>query len=207
MNYALKLFLILLGISALVIVGFFVYLNIIFDNLFTGPFYDKSDLIENYEERTEAIIDVKNYFKSILPDSARVDIEFENDNKLGIFHVRTDNNDQNNWNLRIKSHRVDSLLSELKWTTKQLETLKEKLDNANCISISGRNPVVIGWQRSGLGKFSYDIFDNNLKASQLEQYNNGCTYIYYKDNIVLEYGGGAIGSQCFAEFYQDKRKN
>jgi len=202
-NKVLKGFLIIIGIIALLFGGFFLFLHIAFGGLFTGPSYDKNDLIENYEARTEESLDVKNYYKSNLPTGATVFIEFANDKELGIFHVKADSIYQSNWNLKIKSPRVDSLLTELNWTDKELKVLKEKLDNANCISIAGTDPVVIGWQRSGMGKFSYNIFDSSLEKDKIEEYNDGCTYIFYKENIVLEYGGGAIGPQCFPDFYSN----
>jgi hypothetical protein len=204
MNRAFKGLLIFFGILLLLFGGFYLYLHIAFDGIFTGPSYDKKDLIENYEARTDEILELKNYYISILPEGASVTIEFDNDQELGIFHVKADSIYQSNWNLKIKSPQVDSLLTELNWTTKELKILKEKLDNANCISISGKNPVTIGWQRSGMGKFSYNIFDSDLEKGKIEAYNDGCTYIFYKDNIVLEYGGGAIGSQCFPDFNRNK---
>ena len=204
MNKALKGLLIYFGIILLIFGGFYLFIFIAFDRIFTGPYYDKEDLIVNYEKRKEEILDVKKYFKSILPDRASVTIEFDDDKELGIFHVEANGIYQSNWNLKIKSPKVDSLLNELNWTTKELRILKEKLDKANCISIAGKDPVVIGWQRSGMGMFSYNIFDNNLEKDKIVDYNDGCTYIFYKDNIVLEYGGGAIGPQCFPEFYKKK---
>jgi hypothetical protein len=207
MNKGLKGLLILFAIVLLIFGGFYLFLHFAFDGIFTGPSYDKKDLVENYEERTEEILDAKNYFKSILTDGASVTIEFDNDKELGIFHVKVDSIYQSNWNLKIVSPKVDSLLTELNWSTKELEILKEKLDKANCISIAGKDPVVIGWQRSGMGIFSYNIFDKNLDENKIEDYNDGCTYIFYRDNIVLEYGGGAIGMQCFPEFYKNNSKN
>lgn len=209
MNRAVKVLFIIFGIILLIFGGFLLFLYIALDGLFTGPSYDKKDLIENYEKQTTEIIDAKNYFKSIVPNGASVTIEFDDDDKeLGIFHVKIDSTYQSNWNLKITSNKVDSLLTELKWTTRELKTLKEKLDKANCISISGTNdPIVIGWQRSGMGMFSYVIFDQNLNENKIKDYNDGCTYIFYKDNVVLEYSGGAIGMQCFPEFYRNKEKN
>ena len=204
MNRALKVLLIFSGIILLIFGGFLLFLHIAFDGIFTGPSYDKNDLIENYEQRKIEILDVKKYYKSILPEGSYVDIEFKNDNELGIFHVRIDSVFQSNWNLKIESPKVDSLLTELKWSTKELKILKEKLDKANCISIAGKEPIVIGWQRSGMGMFSYVIFDQNLNKDKIEDYNDGCTNIFYKENIVLQYGGGAIGMQCFPEFYKNK---
>ncbi|MBL1411074.1 hypothetical protein [Sphingobacterium faecale] len=204
MNRLLKLLFILLGIALFIIGGFYLFLHIAFDGLFTGVSYDKRDLIENYEKRKEEIIDVRNYFTSILPEGTDVMLEFNNNNELGIFHVTVDSIHQSNWNLEINSLKVDSLLNEINWTKEKLKILKEKLDKANCISIAGRDPVVIGWQRSGMGLFSYVLFNQNLNEDMIKDYNDGCSYIFYKDNIVLKYGGGAIGIQCFPDFYKVK---
>ena len=171
--------------------------HIAFDGIFTGPFYDKEDLMENYEKKKEEIAEVKRYFESILPAESIVHIEYENNKELAIFHVKSKNPFESNWRLKINSTKTDSLLRDLNWTKQELKTLKNKLDKANCISISSRKPVSIGWKRSGMGMFSYTVFDSELSAEQIKDYNGGCMYIYYKDNIVLEYGGGAIGPQCF----------
>ncbi len=45
---------------------------------------------------------------------------------------------------------------------------------------------------------SLDSAIANEEPSDLD--DNGCTYSFYKDNMVLEYGGGAIGPQCFEDF-------
>ncbi|MGB5988381.1 MAG: hypothetical protein WBG43_01370 [Marinifilaceae bacterium] len=132
-----------------------------------------------------------------MPENAFVHIEFDNNKELEIFHVKAKRPFESNWNLNINSSKTDSLLNDLGWTRKELRILKMKLDNANCISISSRKPITIGWQRSGMGKFSYNIFDENLTENLISKYNDGCMYIFYKDNVVLEYGGGAFGSQCF----------
>lgn len=77
--------------------------------------------------RTVEITEAKNYFKSIIPDGARVTIEFDNDKELGIFHVKVDSIYQSNWNLKIESHKLDSLLTELNLTAKELKTLKSEI--------------------------------------------------------------------------------
>ena len=197
MSRALKIFLVIIGLLTTVVCGFFLFIHIAFDGMFTGPSYDQNDLIENYEQRRGEIIEVKNYFESIMPENATVHIEFDNDEELGIFHVKVDSVYENNWGLKIKSAKVDSLLNELGWTKAELRTLKLKLDKANSVSISSRKPVTIGWQRSGMGMFKYKIFDQNLNDSLMERYNDGCMFKFYKENVVLEYGGGAIGPQCF----------
>lgn len=201
MKRAFKGISIFLGIILFLFGGIYLFIHFSFDGIFTGPSYNKKDLIENYEARTNEILDVTNYYKSILPDGASMEIEFENDNKLRIFHVKSESNYQRNWHLKVKTPKVDSLLTKLNWTTNELEILKEKLDKANCISIAGNDPVVIGWKRSGMGMFSYYIFDNNLEKDKIEDYNDGCHYSFYKNNIFLKYDVGAIGPECFPEFY------
>ena len=206
MRKVFKVILIVLGIIGALIIGFYVFLYFAFDGLFFGPSYDKADLVKNYENRKIQIMEVRDYYKSILPRDKSVYLEFGKGKKLEIFHLYGDSLNENNWNLEIGTPKVDSLLNELKWTNTELKILREKLAAANCISVAGTEPVNIGWQRSGMGLFSYDIFQHNLNTDQIKEYNDGCSYIFYKDNIVLEYGGGAIGIQCFPEFYHNKNK-
>ena len=203
MNRPLKILLIILGILGVIIIGFYLFIHIAFDGIFTGPSYNKQDLIDNYEKRKNEIIEVKSFIDSKIPSDTYIDVEFEN-GELGIFHVKKNGVYDSNWNLDIDSKKTDSLLTVIGWTKNDLETLEDKLDEANCISVASGNPSRIGWKRSGMGKFFYDIFDQSLTDSLISQYNDGCTYIYYKDNVVLEYGGGAIGPQCFPGY---KRKN
>src|SRR6185436_642280 len=104
-----------------------------------------------------------------------------------------------NWSLSVNSEKTAQLLNKLGWTTETLKMLKRKLDQANCISINSEEPVTIGYQRSGMGKYFYKLYDQPLSESKKKEYNDGCQYIYFQDNVVLEYGGGAIGPQCFPE--------
>lgn len=205
MNSFLKAVLVFLGAIIILFLGFYLFIHIAFNGIFTGPFYDKTDLINNFEQKEDEIYEVTNYFNSILPDSTFVDIEFEN-RGLSIFHVKSGDVYESNWNLEMNSNKTDSLLDVLNWEKSDLLTLKSKLDLANSISIKSGKATVIGWQRSGMGKFYYNIFPQKTDSSLFNKYNDGCTYIYYKDNVVLEYGGGAIGPQCFPSFYEEKNK-
>ena len=103
------------------------------------------------------------------------------------------------WNIELKSTKLDSLLKLTTLARKDLQELKKYLDKANCISVNNKNEFEIGYARSGMGKYSYLIFDSPLSKEEKQKYNNGCELIFYKDNIVLEYGSGAIGSLCFPD--------
>jgi hypothetical protein len=203
MKTLLKILLISFITLILFIGGFYLFLHIAFDGIFTGPTYDKEDLIENYELRKNSILDVKAYINSNIKPNTYVDIEFENGN-LAIFHVKSNGNYDTNWDLKINSKKTDSILSVIGWKKNDLEILEKKLSNANCISIANGNPTIVGWQRSGMGKYYYNIYEENLSDSLINILKNNCSHIFYKENIVLEYGGGAIGSDCFPGFVREK---
>ncbi|MEO1218869.1 MAG: hypothetical protein AAFY45_35390, partial [Bacteroidota bacterium] len=91
------------------------------------------------------------------------------------------------------------IISTILWNPKTLNEIKELLYKANCVSIDNGKITTIGFARSGMGKYFYKVFDNDLSDSEIEKFNDGCTYIYFKKNIVFEYGGGAVGAQCFPD--------
>ncbi|QQT32707.1 hypothetical protein [Sphingobacterium siyangense] len=195
MRVILNIFLFLFGIGFLIL---FVGIG-----LFMAGFggvdkdYSVTELKENFEEKRAEIYEVKNYINKIIPPNKLVHIEFENNNMVGIFHLEVDGKFESNWDVKINSNKADSLLQKLGWTTGTLKTLKEKLDNANCIGITSGEPCNISFQRSGMGMYSFNVFDRPIADSLKARYNDGCTYIMVNDRLVLEYGGGAIGSQCF----------
>jgi hypothetical protein len=92
---------------------------------------------------------------------------------------------------------MDSIIQSMGWTRETFRALKEKLDNADCIQIESGEPAKIGFKRSGMGMYSFNIFDKPIPDSLKAHYNDSCTYILVNDRLVLEYGGGAFGGQCF----------
>ena len=189
MNKTLKLILIIVVIGLLLFFGYFFYVYSVF-SFDDGKHYSKQDLVENYNARTKQIIEVKNYINAIVPTNKVIDIEFDDRNKVSIFHL-IDNGIQQN------SVEVDTLLQKLNWTKQTLKTIKAKLDAANCISVKSGEPCNIGFQRSGMAKYYYNLFEEPIAESLRSKYNDSCTYILLNDKVVLEYGGGAVGPQCF----------
>lgn len=170
----------------------------------TDTYYSKKDLIENYRSKTKEIYQLKKYAEQIIPNDKSLTIEFENDEKLAIFHLSDKKGRSSNWNIKISAKKTDSLLTELGWTKQTLMQLKEKMDNANCISVESGEPFTIGYQRSGMGMYFYNLFDKPLTDSLKKAYNDGCMHILYNEKVALEFGGGAIGQQCF-EGYLNKK--
>lgn len=186
------------------------------------PESSKKELIQNFENRKVKIEKLKNEYEKFVPKNHIVEIEFEpaskilnvpdqlsikifkkiknGENTTGSNEVKISNNFEvvsQNWNLQYDSKELDEVLKYLGWKNETLSEIKTLLTNANCISIENGEFTTIGFARGGMAKYSYKIFDNSLTEKQKSEYNDGCLNIYYKENIVLEYGGGAIGPQCF----------
>lgn len=195
MKTILKAFLILCGIGLVIFVGYIVMIIAAFGGF--DKDYSVTELKENFEAKKTEIYEVKNYVNKIISPNKLVHIEFDDNNTLGIFHVKVGDNFESNWDVKIKSGKADTLLQKLGWTTETLKTLKDKLDKANCIGVTSGEPCNISFQRSGMGMYSFNVFDKPIPDSLKTSYNDSCTYIMVNDKLVLEYGGGAIGSQCF----------
>ncbi|MBC6367319.1 hypothetical protein DDT91_11015 [Algoriphagus sp. AK58] len=179
--------------------------------MFSMPRSSKKELVDNYENKSKEITILKNEYSKLVPDSLIVSIEFNPENKIvnttesiDLKIYRKNPNGRSTviaqeWNLDRESEKLAEMLLTIGWNKNSLNKIKELLDSANCVSIENGRTVTIGFARSGMGKYFYKVFDKNLTDNEIEEYNDGCTYIYHKDNIVLEYGGGAVGPQCFPD--------
>ena len=187
------------------------------------PESSKKELIENFENKNTEIQKLKTEYQKLVPENYIVDIEFEPESKvlttteeitIKIYKLKNRNDKQKensevverndgleviseNWNLKPNSEELEKVIKSIGWSNQTLSEIKKLLNDANCISIENGKITTIGFARSGMGKYSYKVFDKPLSKKEKEEYNNGCEYIFYKDNVVLEYGGGAIGPQCF----------
>lgn len=184
----------------------------------------KDDLINNFEQKKTEVLKLKSEYNKIIPSNYEVEIEFNPENKfinepksidLKIFRKKLIKKNSNkkdisqeindselvsqNWNLEFNSSVLKKEMKKIGWDQKTLKYIQKLLIDANCISIKNGKITNIGFARSGMGKYFYNIFENKLSQKEISEFNDGCTFIYYKDNIVLEYGGGAVGPQCFPD--------
>jgi len=201
---------ILLGIG---IIGVIVWWTVLLSAF--GVFdkdYSVSELKNNFYSREVEIRELKRYYNSIVSPNKFIEIEFENNWKLTRFGIIDYNSKTKvldsdsvvkglytflDWDIAIKTDKMDSLLNTIGWTEYNLTEIKKKLDNANCIGIESGEPTTIHFKRSGMGMYSFVVFDKSIPDSLKNQYNYSCRYILAGEKLVLEYGGGAVGTQCF----------
>jgi len=180
-------------------------------NIFSMPMSSKKELIENYEDKRKEIEDLKKWFNKMIPKKYIVFLELKESDKIpGLVEAldlqifEKDNSGDwdmvhGDWDLRYGSEELNSLLNIIGWDEMTLLGFKNIMQTANCISIQNGNITEIGFARSGLGKYYYLLFPNKLKKEEIDKYNDGCEYIYYKNNVVLKYVGGMAGPQCFTD--------
>lgn len=189
----------LVTISLLFIIGMFILFSAIDSALgLNDKVYSVSELKVEYLKNEKEIEDLIKYFKSIQPKDKSIDIEFKDNrtlSRLKIDYKDSLKSDYMQGNVQVKSLLDLEFEKDLHWNEEQIDILKEKLDKANCISIEDGEPIKIGFKRSGMGMFSFDIFQKI--DTDRSKFNDGCQYILVNQNLVLEYGGGAIGAQCF----------
>lgn len=171
----------------------------------------KAEQIENLKKNEDEIRKLIKEYSKLVPDSLTVFIEFNpRDNILSTdknIDLRIHSNRKNekggidlnfqDWNLAYDSEILLSNIKSLGWNEQTLIEIKNLLDSANCNSIANGKISTVGFKRSGMGKYSYKFFENDLNEKEQAEYNDGCYYIYYERNIVLEFAGGAVGQQCF----------
>jgi hypothetical protein len=173
------------------------------------PRSSKKEMIANIDSNSTAIRELNTAYAQLVPANYIVSIEYNPAEPLlqmgetidiAIRDTTKDwSNVQQDWGLPYNARKLSRLIKPLGWTTATLQKIKKLLGAAHCISIENGDITTVGFARSGLGKYSFKIFKENLTAQEIAEYNNQCTYIYYKNNIVLEYGGGAAGPQCFPD--------
>lgn len=180
-------------------------------NVFSMPMSSKKELINNFEQKRNDIEELQKAYKKLVPKGYMAFLELKTSDRIpglveGIdFQVFKKNAQgeydmvEGDWGLEYGSDELDNLLSIIDWDRMTLLGIKNLLQTANCVSIKNGDITEIGFARSGLGMYYYLLFPKKLSKKQIEEYNDGCEYLYYKDNVVLKYTGGMAGPQCFTD--------
>ena len=177
------------------------------------PMSSRAEMVENYEQRSKEIDDLINEFNAAVPKGYIVNLDIKmsdsplryiEDIDMQIFKENTSGDFDlvaTEWDMKYPSDELDSLLNIIKWDPMTFSNIKNLMQVSNCISIqNAKEYTEVGFARSGLGKYSYLIFDKKLDTiDKIKEYNDGCQYKYYKSNVVLRYEAGMAGPQCFTD--------
>ncbi|HHG83379.1 MAG TPA: hypothetical protein ENJ82_01415 [Bacteroidetes bacterium] len=158
-----------------------------------SSFGNKLSLHENFKAKSSQIISLKNYFEKLIPENVNVSFEFSSENNkfdLGILLINPATKMEvypaiGGEKISPGSAQMDSLLDYLNWNMVNIDTLVSKLQQSNCVGVSGGNPIQILFRKSGLESTSYLIFDQPLSDSLQKLYNHKEGYSVYNETTVL----------------------
>lgn len=192
-----KILVIILLIGGISLIVFFIGSAYLFGAFDKG--YNEKELISHYENNKEQFSELLKYFNSIVPNDKEIEIEFENNKKLFRFGVVSIDTLLKNkcpmylkWDLNIDKDIPSEILSSIKWDGNTFSSLKSKLDEAGCIQIGSGNPVEIGFQRSGMGMYSYYFYKEDSSNDFLNQQKKRNDIHFFDKRIAWKYDGGAL---------------
>lgn len=185
----------------------------------------KAELIQNYRTRQPQLQQLKMYFNSVVPPGYQVYIEYDQEDKIDFRVYKKIGPDEqdlavvfNHWSINpyayvpndtapspdpadsLETRDLTQVKRQLGWTDATFREIKRRLDAAHCISIKSGEPTQIGFARSDMGKYMYDLFSQPLPDSLLHSTRwNGCNREPLNPTVVLRFGGGAIGPDCFPD--------
>lgn len=198
-KYILIVFTCIVGILMIYCLYILISIASVFGDFFERD-YSIDELKTEYNHKEKEINDLIKYFNQIKPKDTNVAIEFKNDKileRLVVVPSDTTKDTYRGWDINVKSLYQQEFKKELHWNEDQVNELKNRIDKANCISIEDGEPIKIGFKRSGMGMYFFNVFQK--KETDRTLFNDGCTYILVNYKLALEYGGGAIGRQCFSK--------
>lgn len=200
-----------------------------------GDLFDSTSITElqaNWHKHEGAILRAKHYYDSIVPPRFEVYVEFNRKGTVDFYVAASDQNAKNgrtlwfqDWDIDFESYtppaptawdsteyaprtkNLGVVLETIGWTTDTFKEVGRRLSDANCISIQSGEPVQMGFKRSGLGKYFYDLYATPISPDRMNSFNDSCRYVFQNDTLVFEYGGGAIGPQCFPDFQGSRKRN
>ncbi|RTQ48904.1 hypothetical protein EJV47_15020 [Hymenobacter gummosus] len=185
----------------------------------------KAELIQNYRTHETQLQQVKTYFNSVVPSSFQVYIEYREEEEIDLWVYKKTGPGEHDRTVVFQQWAIDPYdyerpatksfnpadapletldLAEVKqqlgWTDATFREIQQQLDAANCISVKSGEPTQIGFARSDMGKYSYNLFSQPPSDSLMQnRWSNNCSLEPLNRTVVLEYGGGAIGPQCFPD--------
>lgn len=170
--------------------------------------YTIAELKTEFIKAEPEIHNLRSYLKEIIPKNSIVTIEFDNEKTIGRLEYSIQDSFQNGhytsviqeWDLRIGSQNTDSLINIIGWSNRTLEEIKDRLDRANCIGISNGEPIEVFFKRHGMCMYTFILFEDPIPNNLKSIYNDSCSHILVNNKMVLGFGGGVLGPQCFYNF-------
>ena len=167
----------------------------VFDKLYTRP-----EMVAHYDDHEAAFTQAETRIDQITGE-ATISIEFDGKD-VEIFHTNYQGAYHSNWPHGDKEVS-DSIAGSIGLDKQSLDRIRDLIESTDCIGYTNmRNTTrTFDFRRSGFGMYSFVRFDQPIPDSLVSSYNDSCHYNLYTRQVVFEYGGGAIGPDCFGDYF------
>ena len=188
------------GCVLLVLTGIFIF----------SPFNKEKpcnpDIMAEYcNEHEQEMRELIAYANQSLEPGKRMELEFEK-GKVSRFHIFANDKDSI-WSTHWNPVNTDSIMQIVGLEEGEFDNIRLRLKDLECISIEAHTThedyATIGFRRVGFGMYSFVIYNRPMTPEEKKHYTDDPSFIPYKDNVVFEYGGGAIGPQAFSSDYKE----
>lgn len=163
---------------------------------------DVEKLEKNYCMHSSEMEQAIGYALSCLEDGRGLDIEFEDNGRVSLFHIYKDRIWDGAWDP--SREIVDSLAAEIGLNREILNGIRERLHKAGCRSIQmirqeGTYDVATLMFRRDMGSaYYYDIHNVAMTETEMEAIDaDDCTRIVYNSRVCFVYGSPAFGDIAF----------
>lgn len=192
------------GIGVLVLTGFLLIIGGV----------DTKKLEKNYYRHSSEMEQAIDYTLSCLEDGTGLDIEFEDNGSVSIFHIYKDRIWDSAWDP--SKNEVDSLAAEIGLNRDIINEIHDRLSKADCHSIEivkqdGTYDVAtLMFRRDMASAYYYDIHNAAMTEAEMEEIDaDDCTRIVFNPHVCFVYGSPAFGDSCFPgkqEYLEERRK-
>ena len=156
---------------------------------------------KHYDSHEKEITEVINFTRKNIGDSCEIDIEFEY-GRISHFHTKQHKILRYSYGKEARMYKKE-LAASIQLTEEKLNIIKQKLKIAGCISIKltkdPKQPCILGFRRVNLDRYDFVIYSQSLNLQQQNKINNDCSLLFYRDNIVFQFGSGAFGDIHFPQ--------
>ena len=159
-------------------------------------------LEKNYCIHSSEMAQAIDYTLSCLENGRGLDIEFEENGRVSIFHICKDGIWDGAWDP--SRDKVDSLAAEIGINREILNVIHDRLHKAKCHSIQivkldGTYDVATLMFRRDMGSaYYYDIHNLAMTETEMEAIDAGdCTRIVFNPHVCFVYGSPAFGDIAF----------
>ena len=162
--------------------------------------YTRREMVAHYDAHEAAFAEAATRIDQIK-GPATINIEFDGKD-VEIFHTNYQGTYHNNWPHGDREVS-DSIARSIGLNKPSLNRIRDLIESTDCIGYTNmRNATrTFHFRRAGFGMYSFVRFDQPIPKSLVNFYNDSCSYNLYTRQVVFEYGGGAIGSDCIGDYF------